>query len=76
MSLESMLAALTPSEKLAALDLLWRHFSERPAEFPSPAWHGAVLDARLAQPSAEPSLPLQAAFEDVRERLHARRTPG
>lgn len=71
-----MLAALTPSEKLAALDILWRHLAEKPAELPSPAWHGAVLDARLAQPSGEPRLPLAAALDDVRERLHARRTPG
>jgi hypothetical protein len=76
MSLESMLAALTPTEKLAAMDILWRHLAATPAEFPSPEWHGEVLDARIAQPSAEPRLPLDAAIEDVRDRLNARRTQG
>lgn len=76
MSLESMLAALTPDEQLAALDILWRHLSAKPAEFTSPNWHGDVLDARMAQPSAKPRLPLDAAIQDVKDRLHASRTQG
>ena len=73
-SLESMLAALSPDQKLAALDMLWRDLSANPAELPSPAWHGDVLDARLADPSANPRLPLDAAMEDVKDRLNSRRT--
>lgn len=76
MTLESMLAALSPSEKLAAMDLLWRDLSANPADFTSPDWHGDVLDARLAEPSAQPRLPLDAAIEDVKDRLNARRTQG
>jgi hypothetical protein len=45
-SLESMLAALSPGDKLAALDILWRDLSADPAELPSPNWHGDILDAR------------------------------
>jgi hypothetical protein len=76
MSLQSMLAALSPGEKLAALDILWHDLSANPADVPSPDWHGAVLDARLADPSANPRLPLDAAIEDVKDRLNARRTEG
>ena len=76
MSLESMLAALSPGEKLAALDILWRDLSAHPADLASPDWHGDVLDARLAEPSAKPRLPLDAAIEDVKDRLNARRTQG
>ncbi len=76
MSLESMLAALSPGEKLAALDILWSDLSANPADVPAPDWHGAVLHARLADPSANPRLPLDAAIEDVKERLNARRTQG
>jgi hypothetical protein len=76
MTLESMLAALSPGEKLAALDILWRDLSAKPADLASPDWHGEILDARLAQPSAGPRLPLDAAIEDVRNRLQARRSQG
>ena len=76
MTLESMLAALSPSEKLAAMDILWRDLSANPADLTSPDWHGNVLDARLAEPSAKPRLPLDAAIEDVRGRLNAQSNSG
>ncbi len=76
MSLKSMLSSLSPSEKLAAMNILWRDLSENPAELSSPDWHGDVLADRLANPSDKPRLPIDAAIDDVRERLHARRTEG
>jgi len=76
MSLESLLASLTPEEKLNAMDILWRDLSSNPARLPSPDWHGDVLARRIANPSGEPRLSVDAAFDDVRERLNARRTQG
>jgi hypothetical protein len=76
MTLESMLAALSPSEKLAAMDFLWRELTADPADFASPDWHGEVLGARLSNPSTRPRLPLDAAIVDVKDRLNARRTQG
>lgn len=76
MSLEAMLAALTQQEKLDAMDILWRDLSADPASVPSPGWHGDVLADRIKTPSNAPSLPLDAAFADVRERLNERRTQG
>ena len=76
MSLESMLAALTPEEKLDAMNILWRDLSANPTDVPSPDWHGDVLADRIRNPSAGPRLPLDAAFADVRERLNERRTQG
>lgn len=76
MSLESMLTALTPDEKLAALDILWRDLSSNPAELTSPKWHCEVLDSRLANPSVAPRLPIDAALEEVKDRLNARRAQG
>ena len=76
MSLEAMLAALTPQEKLDAMNILWRDLSANPAYVPSPDWHGDVLADRIKNPSNEPSLPLDAAFDDVRKRLNERRTQG
>lgn len=57
MSLETMLAALSPSEKLEALDILWRDLSADPASLASPDWQGEILKARLENPSAKPPLP-------------------
>ncbi len=76
MSLETMLATLTPSEKLVAMNILWRDLSATPAEFASPNWHGDVLADRIANPSKEPRLPIDAAIDDVKDRLNARRTQG
>jgi hypothetical protein len=73
MSIESMLLSLSPSEKVAAMNFLWRELSANAAEFPSPEWHGDVLADRLANPSEESGLPIEAAFNDVKERLNARR---
>ena len=76
MSLESMLASLTPEEKLSAMDILWRDLSANPARLPAPDWHGDVLADRVANPSCEPRLPIDAAFDDIRKRLNERRTQG
>ena len=76
MSLENLLSALTPNEKLAAMNILWRDLSSNPAGLISPDWHGDVLANRIANPSGEPGLPIDAAFEDIKERLNARRAKG
>lgn len=76
MTLESMLSALTPSEKLAAMNILWRDLSANPDAFASPDWHGDVLADRMSNPSEKPRLPLDAAIDDVKDRLNARRTKG
>jgi len=74
MSLECMRASLTPKEKLNARDILWRDLSAYPARLSSPDWNGDVLAHRIANPSIASRLPIDAAFDDVRERLDARRT--
>ena len=76
MSLETMLAGLTPGEKLAAMNILWRDLSANPTEFASPNWHGNVLADRISNPSMKPRLPIDSAIEDVKDRLNARRTQG
>lgn len=76
MSLENMLSALTPNEKLIAMNILWRELSSNPAGLISPEWHGDVLANRITNPSGEPRLPIDAAFEDIKERLNARRAQG
>ena len=74
MSLETILSALTPSEKLAAMEILWRDLSTTPTQVASPDWHGDVLRDRIANPSPGPRMGIDEAFDDVKDRLNARRT--
>jgi Putative addiction module component len=76
MSIENMLSTLTQAEKLAAIDILWRDLAANPAELTPPDWHGDVLRARIENPSSKPQLSVDAAIDDVKERLNARRTQG
>ena len=62
MSLESMLASLTPEEKLNAMDILWRDLSANPARLSSPDWHGDVLAHRIANPSSVPIVLMFSPF--------------
>jgi hypothetical protein len=74
MTLETMLSGLTHSEKLAAMDLLWRDLSSEPSRYVSPEWHERVIADRLANPAPGESLPLDDAKAEVKDRLNARRT--
>ena len=76
MSLEAMLSRLSHSEKLAAMDLLWRDLSSKPSKYVSPDWHERVIADRLANPAPGQPLPLSDARAEVKERLDARRTQG
>jgi hypothetical protein len=40
---------MSMSERLQAMELLWRSFSGSEDEVPSPDWHGEVLSERLAK---------------------------
>ena len=74
MSIENMLSTLTQAEKLAAIDNLWRDLVANPAMLSSPDWHEGVLRDRMENPSDKPRLSVDAAIDDVKERLHACRT--
>jgi len=76
MTLEAMLSGLSHSEKLAAMDLLWRDLSSEPSRYVSPEWHGRIITDRLANPAPGKSLPLTEAKIEVKERLNARRNQG
>ena len=76
MTLESMLSGLSHSEKLAAMDLLWRDLSSEPSRYVSPKWHERIIVDRLANPASGESLSLNDAKAEVKEGLDARRTQG
>ena len=74
MTIETLLSGLSTSEKLDAMDILWRDLSNTAGGYISPEWHGRVLAERLANPSMGARLPLADSIRDVKERLDARRT--
>lgn len=40
---------MTPTERIKAMELLWRSITAEPASVVSPAWHGKVLQKRRAK---------------------------
>jgi hypothetical protein len=49
---ESEIQSMSTTERLQAMELLWRSFSASEDKPPSPAWHGEVLSERLAKVEA------------------------
>lgn len=50
---ESEIQSMSLSERLQAMELLWRSFSASEDKLPSPVWHGEVLAGRLAKVKAD-----------------------
>jgi putative addiction module component (TIGR02574 family) len=49
---ESDIKTMSPSERLQAMELLWRSLADASHEIPAPDWHGDVLSARLTKVEA------------------------
>lgn len=49
---ESDIKMMSPTERLQAMEIIWRSFAGASHEIPSPDWHGDVLSARLAKVDA------------------------
>jgi hypothetical protein len=52
------------------MERLWESLSQRPADVPSPAWHGAVLADRIA--AVREGRTTFIDWEDAKKRLQAR----
>jgi hypothetical protein len=49
---ESEIQSMSLTERLQAMELLWRSFSGSEDKVPSPDWHGEALSERLAKVEA------------------------
>jgi hypothetical protein len=74
MTLETMIANLSPEDRRNALELVWASFEREGDTYTPPDWHGQVLADRLNDPSPEPAMPLNESMKDVRRRVNERRT--
>jgi putative addiction module component (TIGR02574 family) len=70
MSIDISVAALNTNEKLALMERLWEALSQRPADVPSPKWHGDVLAERIAAVRDGRSKFID--WDEAKERLRAR----
>ena len=43
---------MSVAERLQAMELLWRSLAYHPSQLESPAWHGDILEKRLAKVKA------------------------
>ena len=70
MSTDVSVDSLSTPEKLALMERLCESLSQRPADVPSPAWHGAVLADRIA--AVREGRTTFIDWEDAKKRLQAR----
>jgi hypothetical protein len=74
MSIETILGALSLTDKLEAMEFLWRDLSRISSTYASPAWHETVLTERTLNPYSKPSIEVEDAIALVKDQLNARKT--
>jgi hypothetical protein len=65
MSVEAFIESLSRSDKLVAMELIWRDLTADPSSVESPAWHDSVVHDRLANPLPDAPLGLKEAFDEI-----------
>ncbi len=71
MTVETFIESLTRSEKLLAMELIWRELSYSENAIESPEWHDEVVRKRLQSPAPGESLGLQESLEEIQGRRNA-----
>lgn len=65
MTVEQFVESLSRSDKIIAMELLWRDLTVDSSAFESPAWHDQVVRERLANPMPDAPLGLKEAFDEI-----------
>lgn len=65
MTVEQFVESLSRSDKIIAMELLWRDLTVDSRAFESPAWHDQVVRERLANPMPDAPLGLKEAFDEI-----------
>jgi hypothetical protein len=70
----SELARMPLADRLQAMEILWASLSHDSSHDPSPTWHEAVVEQRMARLDAgsEPLQDWNEAKNDIRARIEAR----
>lgn len=70
MNVELPLESMTVQEKLVLMERLWDDLSRQPNDVPSPAWHGDILNERIA--AVREGRTSFVDWEEAKERLRDR----
>lgn len=65
MTVEAFVEGLSRSEKLVAMELIWRDLTVNPGTFESPAWHDRVVRDRIENPMPDAPLGLKESIDEV-----------
>ncbi|MCL2105111.1 MAG: addiction module protein [Kiritimatiellaeota bacterium] len=73
MTITLPLEKMTVSDKIQAMESIWRSLSQQPAEVEPPPWHGDVLAVREARASNGTSR--YDDWDNAKRRIHATTHP-
>jgi hypothetical protein len=74
MTIETFVAGLSRSEKLLAMELIWRDLRTEGDGLESPSWHDEEVNRRLANPLAGEPLGIKDALAEIRGWRNDRKT--
>jgi hypothetical protein len=74
MTIETIVAGLSRSEKLLAMELIWRDLRTDGDGLESSSWHDEEVNRRLANPLAGKALGIKDALEEIRGWRNDRKT--
>lgn len=63
------LERMTLADKLALIERVWESLTQKNADFTSPAWHGELLQSRLA--AVENGMVAFRPLDEVKQRLRS-----
>ncbi len=76
MTIEAFVESLSRSDKLVAMELIWRDLTVEPSSYESPAWHDKVVSERLATPMLGEPLNLKEAQAEIQGWRNDSQTPS
>jgi hypothetical protein len=75
MSVETFIGNLSRTEKLLAMELIWRDLSSSQDSIDSPSWHDDIVRERLEKPASGELLGLEESLREIQGRRNEGKAP-